>query len=94
MGAPVGNQNAAKGRRWAAAIERALAKRAGKRSLKDAQEALDELAEQFLDAVSQGDISAFKELGDRLDGKAHQAVTHDGDVGLRVLRLDSDDAGL
>ena len=32
------------------------------------------MALQFLDAVSKGDISAYKELGDRLDGKAQQEV--------------------
>ena len=78
MGAPIGNQNAAKAKRWAAAIDRALDRRAQRKGLRDAQEALDQLAEQFLDAVEKGDISAFKELGDRLEGKPAQAITGDG----------------
>ncbi len=78
MGAPIGNQNAAKAKRWAAAIDRALDRRAQQRGLRDAQEALDELATKFLDAVEAGDISAFRELGDRLEGKPAQAITGDG----------------
>ena len=80
MGAPVGNQNAAKGKRWKAAIERALAKRAEGQSLSDAQAALDEIAEKLLAAADGGDISALKELGDRLDGKPAQAIVG-GDEG-------------
>jgi hypothetical protein len=75
MGAPLGNQNAAKAKRWAAAIDRALDRRAQEKGLRDAQEALDQLAEQFLLAVEKGDISAFRELGDRLEGKPAQAIT-------------------
>lgn len=70
-GAQPGNQNAAKGKKWSAAIERALCKRSGK-SLVDA---LDDLAVKFIEAVEKGDLAAFKELGDRLEGKAAQAIT-------------------
>lgn len=80
-GAPVGNNNAGKPRLWTAAINRALDRRARKRGLKDAMEALDELAEQFLEAVSQGDISAYRELGDRLEGKAAQSMAVTGEDG-------------
>jgi len=84
MGAPVGNQFAAKGKRWRDAIERALERRAG-RSLRTAQVELDELAEKFLQAVENGDISAFKELGDRLDGKPAQAVALTGAEGGAII---------
>jgi hypothetical protein len=70
VGAPVGNRNANKGRIWRDAIHRALAKRA--RS--DQVVALDELAEKLLTLADQGDLGALKELGDRLEGKAVQAV--------------------
>lgn len=73
-GAPAGNNNAGKPRLWREAINRALDRRARKRGLRSAMEALDELAEQFLEAVSQGDIAAFRELGDRLEGKAREYV--------------------
>lgn len=70
VGAPLGNHNAAKGKIWHAAIMRALKKR----SKTDQIEALDGIAEKLLDACSSGDLSALKELGDRLDGKPHQSA--------------------
>lgn len=76
MGAPVGNQNAAKAKLWTAAISRALDKRAGGDKVK----ALDELAEKFLTACDEGDLSAFKELGDRLEGKPAQTFGGDPDL--------------
>ena len=73
-GAPLGNQNAVKSRPWQAAIERALAVR----SLADKKQALDTLAERLLAKCDEGDMSALKELGDRLDGKPAQVLTGDG----------------
>lgn len=35
---------------------------------------IDECAEALLRAASKGDITALKELGDRLDGKAKQQI--------------------
>lgn len=70
MGAPVGNQNAAKAKMWSAAIHRALEKRAGGDKIK----ALDDLAEKLLLACDEADLAALKELGDRLDGKAAQTI--------------------
>lgn len=70
MGAPAGNQNAAKAKKWTAAIERALARRYGKKLV----DALDDLADQFIAAVEKGDLAAFKELGDRLEGKPSQQI--------------------
>lgn len=75
MGAPVGNQNAAKAKVWHAAILRAL----DKRGAGDRVQALDELAGKLLDLVATGDLAALKEFGDRLDGKPAQAVTVAGD---------------
>jgi hypothetical protein len=75
MGAPVGNQNAAKAKVWHAAILRAL----DKRGAGDRVKALDELAGKLLDLVATGDLSALKEFGDRLDGKPAQAVAVSGD---------------
>lgn len=69
-GAPVGNQNAAKGKRWADAIDRALAAR----SKVEGIQALDALAEKLLTLADEGDLGALKELGDRLDGKAAQSI--------------------
>ena len=83
MAAPLNNQNAAKGRIWRDAINRALENR----SRVAAKEAIDELAEKFLEKCDEGEIQAFRELGDRLDGKAAQAITGpDGEaLEIRVI---------
>lgn len=80
-GAPIGNKNNAKGRKWAQAINRALEKR----SLASQREALDELAEKLLTRCDEGDLSALKELGDRLDGKAAQTIIGDDENPLNVV---------
>lgn len=82
-GAPIGNQNARKGKPWQAAINRALEKR----SKVDQMHALDELAERLLRACDEGDITALKELGDRLDGKPAQAIVgaDDGPIRFELL---------
>ena len=83
-GAPIGNQNAVKAKRWQQAVDRALEKR-GKG---DAIAELDRLADKFLDTVEEmtagtekrgPDIGGFKELADRLDGKPAQALPVSGD---------------
>jgi hypothetical protein len=72
MGAPAGNQNAAKeNRRWSSALNRAIAQDDGER--------LRKAAESLLDNAANGEPWAIKELADRLDGKAAQAVTVAGD---------------
>lgn len=91
MPAPEGNQNATRGRIWRDAIERALKKR----SKVDQVQALDELAEKFLQQVEAGDISAFKEFGDRIEGKAIQQTEISGPGGSAVLiKSTSSDDGL
>ena len=78
-GGQPGNQNAARGREWRNAINRALEIRGnGDRTL-----ALDLLAMKFLNAVEEmsqssglrgPSVAGFAELADRLDGKATQPV--------------------
>jgi hypothetical protein len=84
-GAPKGNQNAAKGKPWSAAIERAIRKR----SKKDTLDALDKLAEKLLVECDCGDMQALKELGDRLDGKPAQAITgaDGGPLTVEIIRF-------
>lgn len=77
MGAPVGNQNAAKAKKWTAAIERALCKKYGR----ELAEAMDELAMKFVEAVEKGDLAAFKEFGDRMEGKPTQQTEISGPDG-------------
>jgi molecular chaperone GrpE (heat shock protein) len=76
-GGQPGNDGGSKGRDWANAIRRALARRAD--SGGTVEGGLNTLADQFLNAVAQGGIPEFKEMGDRLDGRAAQAVTVSGD---------------
>lgn len=76
-GGQPGNQNATKGRVWRDAINRALKLR--EKSRFDGKVALDILAEQLLTQCDLGDISALKELGDRLEGKAAQSLELSGD---------------
>lgn len=85
-GAPLGNTNPSDGKMWKAAIRRALDIRTSRLKRKDA---LDKLAEKFLAQCDEGDISAFRELGDRLDGKASQPITGEngGPVVIEVIKF-------
>ncbi len=76
MAAPIGNSNAKRGFEWRNAINRALAKR----DEREKGQALANLAEKLLTAAENGDISALRELGDRLDGKSAQQVIVAGDT--------------
>ena len=80
-GAPVGNTNAAKAKQWSAAIERALDKRGGG----DRVIALNELAEKLLRKCDEMDMSALKELGDRLEGKPSQVISGDAENPLTFI---------
>jgi hypothetical protein len=75
MAAPLGNQNAKKAKRWQKAIERALARA----SNSDIDAGLDKAADKLVQAASEGDQWALKELGDRIDGKAVQPIAGDDD---------------
>lgn len=70
MSAPLGNQYAVKAKRWSQAIDNALAKR----SRGEGIVALDDLAEKLLVACDEGDVSALRELGDRIEGKPAQTI--------------------
>lgn len=75
MGAPIGNKNAVKNRIWSDAIRKAVLQ--GKR--------LDKLAEAIITAAEGGDITALKEIGDRLEGKATQVMAgENGPVELMI----------
>lgn len=83
MPAPVGNQNAAKGKRWRDAIDRALESESRARGI----QILDEIALTVVRAAMEGPsgeksdpwLDAVRELGDRLDGRPGQSVTVSGD---------------
>ncbi len=76
MAAPLGNQNAAKAKVWTAAVERALSAR----SALDRKDALEACANALIDKAMEGDMTALKELGDRLEGKPAQAVSLSGEL--------------
>ena len=79
MGAPLGNKNATKNRPWAEAINRVLLAEDGKK--------MRALAEKLVDAALAGDVPALKEVGDRVDGKALNALEISGnpDEPLRIV---------
>jgi molecular chaperone GrpE (heat shock protein) len=83
MPAPLGNQNAAKAKRWEAAILRAIEAWPKEPDETDCSAliiGLNRAAHQFVKNVyERGDLGFFKEFGDRMDGKAAQAVTLSGD---------------
>jgi hypothetical protein len=71
MGAPSGNRKPSATRCWADAIRRALARRE-----KTGQGAgLNRLAGALLDRAAEGDLTALRVIGDRLDGRPAQAIT-------------------
>lgn len=55
---------------WRQALVRALKRR----ETGEDKQALEFLADALLDKALIGDVSALKELGDRLDGKAQQSI--------------------
>lgn len=71
MAAPTGNTNSSKNNRlWADTIRRACIQADGAK--------LRAIADKLIEKAAEGDIQAIKELGDRLDGKATQALEHSG----------------
>lgn len=76
MGAPVGNRNAAKEKRWGSAITRVLARKSEGRGVDGG---LDDAAEKLVCAALAGEQWALIELGNRIDGKSAQSLTVGGD---------------
>lgn len=74
MAAPKGNSNSSKNNRlWADTIRRELVQGDGKK--------LRTIAAKLVEMAQAGDMSAIKEIGDRLDGKAVQAIEGTGEGG-------------
>lgn len=72
-GAPKGNRNAAKGKAWANALQRALAQYESDGVVRG--EALRAIADKCIEQALEGDKDARKEIGDRLDGRPAQTIT-------------------
>ena len=82
-GAPFGNKNAAKAKRWQKALERALSRA----SNQDIDTGLDKAADMLVAACYEGDLGALRELGDRMDGKPTTVIAGDPDSPLEVKGL-------
>ena len=77
MGAPLGNKNATKSKPWTEAINRVLVQEDGKK--------MRELAEKLVAKALEGDVSALKEVGDRMEGKPAQSIEASGADGGPLL---------
>lgn len=84
-GAPIGSRNAAKpldhkSKKWAETLRRAL--------LSDDSKKLRQMADTLIEIAIAGDVQAIKEIGDRIDGKAVQAITGEltGDITVEIVR--------
>jgi hypothetical protein len=69
-GGQPGNQNAASGKKWKAAIDRALESK----SRSDGKVAIDAIAEKLVELAMEGERWATEEIGNRQDGKPNQTV--------------------
>jgi hypothetical protein len=77
MAGPLGNTNRANGKRFANALKTALEEFESDKVKRG--EALREIAKGLVEAALSGDMAARKEVADRLDGKAAQSLSIDGD---------------
>ena len=73
-GAQPGNNNATKGAMWSDAIRAALIRR--QKTGKPGE--IRDLADKLIDKALEGDMSALKEFGDRMEGKAIQPISGEG----------------
>ncbi len=82
VGAPIGNKNASKARKWRDAIERALAAWPDKPpNPLESERGLNEAAALFVaEMMAKKDLGFFREFGDRIDGKPAQAIVGDDDA--------------
>jgi hypothetical protein len=60
---------------WREAIRRAIARRE-----ETDPHALERLADRLIQKVDEGDVSAIKEFGDRIDGKVAQIIAGDDEL--------------
>lgn len=76
-GAQAGNKNASHDKPWSDAIRRALLADDGKK--------LRTLAEKLVERAEGGDITALREIGDRIDGKPRQQMEVTGKDGADLI---------
>ena len=78
MSAPKGNKNSSKENRvWGKTIK--------KLAIQEDYKRIHKVAEALFRKAEDGDISAIKELGDRIDGRAQQTISGDSDSPITVI---------
>lgn len=75
-GAPIGNKNGVKAKRWQQALERSLARVANG----TVDDGLSKVADMVVDGALGGDKDCWQEIANRIDGKAAQSLTIGGDA--------------
>lgn len=80
MAAPLGNKNAVKNKPWSDAINRALLAENGRK--------LRLLADKLIERALEGDIPALKEVGDRMEGKAAQALCGPDGGAIQIEKIE------
>ncbi len=78
MAAPLGNKNSSKN-------NRAFGKIVKKLGIQEDAKRLHRVAEALFRKAEDGDISAIKELGDRIDGKSEQTISGDSDAPINII---------
>lgn len=88
-GAPLGNQNAVKGKRFQKAMERVLARKYG-----DVDTGYEAIAKIYIEIAESKDPSICKDIADRVDGKPAQAITGADGGNLVIQFLKADEGAL
>jgi hypothetical protein len=87
-GAQPGNTHAAKGLRWAHAIDRAIDAWPERALGLSVNKGLDKAAYEFVNRMMlEKDLGFFKEFGDRIDGKAAQLLIGDPEQPLGAVAV-------
>ena len=82
MGAPLRNKNASKFKDWCDALHWTLDNYASNGIAKG--QALREIAKALIEKALDGDMTAVKEIGNRLDGKAVTIIAGDDEAPLQT----------
>ena len=78
MGGTIGNKNSSKDNRvWGKTVRKLAVQEDYKR--------IHKVAEALFRKAEEGDVSAIKELGDRIDGKSMQEITGSSDAPITVI---------
>lgn len=88
MAAPLGNNNAGKSKDWEEALRQELLMYENKDKGIERKKALRAIARVVIEKALEGSPNAYAEIGNRLDGKAHQSVTSESTVTLNIAQQD------